>query len=760
MHKAHGAEWAARLLLSLGALLPYWPLLTFGAIYVTDDVFASDIFNGELPARVLAGQLVRQGHLPVWTNELCSGFPLTGGVWEPLGLAFFSLFSPAVALDAFLLVLLLVAAHGTYSLARRLGTDRPGAVLAGITFAGSGYIACQLKHLSIVATVVWLPVGLVLLDRALAPSDRAKEAAPGGPERPVSASSLSHRFFALGLFGVLFGEQVLSGFPQAVYICALSYGAYALFRACGNRERLGRLPLAPVLLAALVLAAALGAATGAVVLLPLSELGSVSDRSSALGWEWTTMFAYWPRNAATFLLPYVNGDISDNTYSGPSLFWEDYGYVGAATFLLAIYGAARELRRPPVAFAVGMTVVAYLIVLGPATPVFGLLYDGLPGMKLFRLPTRFLIIVELGLALLGGIGLQRMATDLERRLGKGPSLVRPIVLAICLGTVLDLFVHQPRQNPMVRAKDWLAPPTSVDFIRNDNAQPRTFTPHHRDLHVRAFQLAGGWTNLSPYFRLRELLQPNTGGGFWNLPSADCYAGIAPRWFVDVWGDHNRPGMVAQQLTRIDFRAPLLETRPALPNVLKAFGVTHLLSPFALDGADLTPIGEAGWASVYRIERTARVRYVPAARHVKSETEAAERLRSADFDPEREVLLHQAPPALGPIAPPLPGIVEAAGGARVAITRDEASRLFIEADAPADGFLLLADTYYPGWVAEVDGVPAPIYRANLSVRAIQLPQGQHTVVFRYDAPSFFRGLQISLAAILSLVVWLVKSKVQG
>ena len=41
-----------------------------------------------------------------------------------------------------------------------------------------------------------------------------------------------------------------------------------------------------------------------------------------------------------------------------------------------------------------------------------------------------------------------------------------------------------------------------------------------------------------------VLQPNIGGGFWKIPSADCYAGgIAPRWYVEVWGDHNRPGAV-------------------------------------------------------------------------------------------------------------------------------------------------------------------------------------------------------------------------
>src|SRR6266850_2212543 len=76
-------EIAARVLLTLGALLPYWRLLTFGVVFVTDDYFASDIFNGELPGRVIVGQLIRQGQLPVWTNQLCSGLSLAGAPIAP-----------------------------------------------------------------------------------------------------------------------------------------------------------------------------------------------------------------------------------------------------------------------------------------------------------------------------------------------------------------------------------------------------------------------------------------------------------------------------------------------------------------------------------------------------------------------------------------------------------------------------------------------------------------------------------------------------
>ena len=87
---------------------------------------------------------------------------------------------------------------------------------------------------------------------------------------------------------------------------------------------------------------------GAVVLLPLSSLGTVSDRADVLGYHWSTRLAYWPSNVLTFLVPYINGDISNNTYIGPPFFWEDYGYIGVLAFLMAIYGGVRErlLDRP------------------------------------------------------------------------------------------------------------------------------------------------------------------------------------------------------------------------------------------------------------------------------------------------------------------------------------------------------------------------------------------------------------------------------
>jgi hypothetical protein len=727
--------------LTIAAVLPYWRLLTFSVVFITDDYFASDIFNGELPGRVLVGQLIRHGQMPVWTSQLCSGLPLAGSPADPIGLAAFSLLPPAAALDLFVIVLLLVAAYGAYGLARCFGADRVGAVLAGIAFAGSGYIACQLKHLAIVSTVVWLPVGLLLIDRALEPSVDA-----GGP-------APARRAIFVALFGLVFAEQSLCGFPQSAYICALVYGAFALFRAIENRRQRGPLPVWLGSLAGLGVAIALGAAAGAVVLLPLSSLGNVSDRSEALGWIWSTRLAYWPSNLLTFFVPYINGDISNNTYIGPPFFWEDYGYVGLATVLLAMYGGVRERRRPVVMFSIVMTILAYLFVLGAATPVFRVAYELLPGMKLFRFPTRFLIVVELGLALLAAAGLTRLRADLDRR-WKAPSRVPSlVVLALCAGTALDLFIHQPRQNPMVPAREWLAAPPSVGVVRADTAQPRTFTPGHRDLHRRTFRLAHGWADVVPYFEVRDVLEPNTGGGFWNTPSADCYAGISARWSTDVWGDHNREPSLVALLAALDFDSATLRVHAALPKILQTYGVSHVLSPYPQQGTALSLVTHAGNAYVYRVDGAARVRFVRAARHVTTDQETAKRLLDFSFDPNREILLYEAPESIHPTVDEVSDASAPPPVGRAVITREDSRELAIDAEAPENGFLLLADTFYPGWTARVDGAPTPIYRANHSVRGIQLPKGRHEVRFTYEAPGFRLGLQITLVAVGILLVWL-------
>lgn len=725
---------AARVLLTVGALLPYWRLLTLAVVYVPDDYAFSDVFDGELPGRVIAGHLISHGHWPVWTAKICSGFPLSVGPADPLGLVLFSVFRPAPALDVLVIVLLLVAAHGAYALARRFGADPIGAVLAGLAFAGSGYIACQLRHLSITETVVWLPVGMLLVDRAIA-ADRS-----------------ARRLLEIAGVGIVYANQVLAGFPQSAYICGLAYGSFAIFRIALDRRRLGGIRSSATVLGAMVLALALGAIAGAVVLLPLSELGNLSDRAGSLGYKWATYISYWPPNVLTFLFPYINGDFGNATYIGTPLFWEDYAYVGAAPFLLALYAALRDRKRPMVRYAVGMTVVAFLLAVGRRTPVFHIAYILLPGLNLFRFPTRFLIVVDLGIALLGGIGLTWLRTSMERVWPHASRTSQAIAAAVCVLTVIDLCIHQPRQDPMVPSAEWLAPPRTATAILNASTAPRSFSPRHRDVHRQAELAAHGWADVRPFYDMRALLEPNTGGGFWNIPSADCYVGIAPRWYVDVWSDHSRESALVTPLAYPDFDRRTLVTAPAFANVMRTYGVTHVLSPLPAKDPSLTLLAREPHAFAYSIADSLRARFVASARPVANDAEAAARLVDPSFDPSREVLLLDAPADV--TAPGHSTIQDEPASGTAAIARDNDDEVDVDVDAHGRGFLLLADTYYPGWRADIDGTPAAIYRANISVRAVAIPSGRHRVRFRFSADRFFVGLKISLAAVGILMLWAV------
>ena len=180
----------------------------------------------------------------------------------------------------------------------------------------------------------------------------------------------------------------------------------------------------------------------------------------------------------------------------------------------------------------------------------------------------------------------------------------------------------------------------------------------------------------------------------------------------------------------------------------ASGASPKASPLS---GEFTFVSHTGNGYIYRVEGAARVRFVRAAHLVAADREAVTRLLNEGFDPDAEVLLHEAPASLHPTTDEARRLPSNPPG-RAVVTREDARHIGIDADAPADGFLLLADTSYPGWTARVDGTPTAVYRANLSVRAIALPKGRHEILFTYDAPGFYRGLWITLAAIGVLLLW--------
>jgi hypothetical protein len=141
-------------------------------------------------------------------------------------------------------------------------------------------------------------------------------------------------------------------------------------------------------------------------------------------------------------------------------------------------------------------------------------------------------------------------------------------------------------------------------------------------------------------------------------------------------------------------------------------------------------------------------YLVARAEVLDDAAALRRLATPDFDPRDGALLAPSEGAR-PLNPATPD----SGSAVLELSEPEHVRIRTTAGGPT--YLVLSDSWYPGWVATVDGQEAPIARANVLFRAVEVPAGGHLVEFRYRPTSFVLGSAVSaFSVIVGLGWWLV------
>jgi hypothetical protein len=88
--------------------------------------------------------------------------------------------------------------------------------------------------------------------------------------------------------------------------------------------------------------------------------------------------------------------------------------------------------------------------------------------------------------------------------------------------------------------------------------------------------------------------------------------------------------------------------------------------------------------------------------------------------------------------------------QVEVISESNNRLDLQVKTSGNNFLILNDTYFPGWKAFVDGKKTKIYRANYNFRAVPLSAGTHRVEFIYDPMSFKLGAGVTLLGILGCI----------
>ena len=377
------------LICSAALLLPLaWPLFQ-------DRVFVfNDLSWFHLPFRHLYQQALVKGDSLLWTPAIFSGVYFHGegqtGVFHPLHLLLYRALPLQAAFNVELLANYVAAFAGTWWLLRRLRFATEPALFGAMLFAFSGFALLHHHHINMIAVLAHLPWLLGAADVLIVEDGR----------RP--------RRLAFAAVALILGSAFLIGFPQAVWWDAIALAAFAALRA-GERGRWRTL-------LTLAVAVAIGVLLGGIQILPSADAVSYSDRAAATG-AFALTYSLHPLNLLQLWSPLA---LTRGAHSvGDYMWFHEFGiYSGAVLPVgLAWVWTRRAALADRRTLIVGATVFAALMLvlaLGRYVGLAGLLAH-LPVIGAMRAPARYVVLMQLALAILAVIAVEDLLAIREGR---------------------------------------------------------------------------------------------------------------------------------------------------------------------------------------------------------------------------------------------------------------------------------------------------------------------------------------------------------
>ena len=323
--------------------------------------------------------------------------------------------NPYAAHNAVLLLSFVLAAASMYYLARYLAGDRFAAGVSAIAFAFCPYAFAHLLHIHLLMTA-GLPLGLLAFHRLA--------------DRPSAG-----RGVVLGL--VMAAQGFASGY-YAVFV-ALTVGYAALATAVVRRLWVNK----PYWYS-LALAAAVGALVMLPLLVPLTSLQREIgfNRSLDASRQFSASWHAYLSSGKT-LHAWLQGlAVRGQDLLFPGLLATVFGTLGA------VMGWRTGGQRRETAVLYGSIVgLAFWASLGPKAGLYRLLYATLPAFSLMRAPSRFGLLVVLGLSALGAIAISTLLTRVRRRVLVGATL---IALAVAESLAPLRISARPEVGPAYR----------------------------------------------------------------------------------------------------------------------------------------------------------------------------------------------------------------------------------------------------------------------------------------------------------------------
>ncbi|MGB3715501.1 MAG: oligosaccharide flippase family protein [Candidatus Promineifilaceae bacterium] len=420
----------------------------------------SDLILENYPWKQFIDDSVSAGEIPLWNPYIFAGTPFlaTGqnSAYYPFSALFVILPLPN-AYGWYTISQLWLAGILAYVLGRVLSLRRPSAAITGLVYQGCGFmLVSSAVFPMILGAAVWLPLLLASVEMIIRNATSKRGA---GSTLPWAA-----------LGAVALGIQILAGHIEITYYTLLVMAFFALWRLVSKAFSLARREQTPVsgtpvntddspdrhrylslLKVAIWLAGvvAAGFMLGGVQFLPFIEVGQANFREGSATLEQIRGWAFPIRRAITFALPDFFGNPTAHQYldvfSGKSVpfttnyfgtanphgaFTSSWGiknyveggiYLGILPLILAVLGILsawrlRRDRRSEIGFFALLSALSIAFIFG--TPLYAILYYGLPGINQLHSPFRWVFPLSLAVAVLAGYGMDYAAQTRNDDLGR------------------------------------------------------------------------------------------------------------------------------------------------------------------------------------------------------------------------------------------------------------------------------------------------------------------------------------------------------
>jgi len=747
---------------------PAWPTLAaFGLLCLWIAILSLPMWQGQFLAgphsdQFIDGYAIRwwdamqwraTGHIPQWNPFLFGGHPVFtgfGDLFYPS--AWLRLVLPtALAMDVAFVAHYVLAGLFAYLLLRLLQVSWTGSVAGATAYQLSGVVLSLVSpgHDGKLFVTALLPLMLIALVLAIR----------------------RRRWEGHALLGVAVGLALLSPQYQMAQYALITSGLFTLYLTFGEPEGLTARERW-LALAGAAGGVVLGFGISMIQILPFFHSIPYGTRAETAGYAWSTSYAMPWSHVPELALSGFMGHYG--TYWGPNPLKLHSEYLGLPVLALAAVGAGSSRRRL-VRWLGAIAVLFLLVSLGGATPFYHLWYALVPYVKKTRAPGMALYVTALTISCLAGLGVERLerregkrtlqvamavaaviillaaagvfgsiASGIAPGFGKDASAAQRGILAGALGSGLALgllaglaMIAARGRMPAAAFSLILIVIVGGDLYRAGRDFWQWSRPEQEQFHTDPLiehmrQTAGPFRVIDVGAYPGNLLMRH------GVPLVLGYSGVELGAYDDLLGGRNE----WRNLQRV--------------NLWDLLGVRYFISTdtVSIPGyhRSLGPVTTAAGQTAYLYEADSAppyARVVPAA--VKAESEqVVPTLIDPRLEYGRLILFDQTQP----VNPEPVKTMPPRSNSRVTIAHWEPGRMSLTLDAApaADGYVLIAENWYPDWHATVDGTAAPVLRGDATLLTIPVKSGATRVELQFDSRDYHRGQLATIVSLLLLAAW--------